>query len=58
MNYTTLSNFTNNAEDIINNTIMNEQFTTIKTEDGNVVVMSENQFACLIDVLRRNEITK
>lgn len=58
MNYTSLSNFINNAEDIINNTIENEEFTTIKTEDGNVVVMSENQFACLIDALRRSEITK
>lgn len=58
MNYTSLSNFINNAENIISNTIENEEFTTIKTEDGNVVVMSENQFACLIDVLRRSKITK
>lgn len=55
MNYTTLSNFTNNAEDIINNTIMNEQFTTIKTEDGNAVIMSESQFECLIEILRKSE---
>lgn len=54
MNYTSLSNFINNAENIISNTILNEQFTTIKTEEGNVVLISENQFECLIDSLRRN----
>ena len=47
MNYTSLSNFLNNTENIINNTITNEQFTTIKAEEGNVVLMSEQQFACL-----------
>lgn len=58
MNYTSLSNFLNNAENIINNTITNEQFTTIKAEEGNVVLMSEQQFTCLIESLRRSEIVK
>ena len=58
MNYTSLSNFLNNAESIINNTITNEQFTTIKAKEGNVVLMSEQQFTCLIESLRRSEITK
>lgn len=55
MNYTTLSNFINNANNIINNTIINEEFTTIKTEEGNAVLMSEQQFICLIDTLKRNK---
>ena len=55
MNYASLSNFINNVEDIINNTIENEEFTTIKTEDGNAVIMSESQFECLIEILRKSE---
>lgn len=58
MNYTTLSNFLNNAENIISNTIVNEEFTSIQTEEGNVVLLSENQFLCLVEALRRSEITK
>lgn len=33
MNYTILSNFINNTENIISNTIGNKDFTTIKTEE-------------------------
>ena len=54
MNYTTLSNFLNNAENIINNALTNEYYTTIKTEDGNVVLMSEQQDECLVEALVRN----
>ena len=54
MNYTTLSNFLNNAENIINNTIINEEHTTIKTEEGNVVLLTEQQYNCLIEAMRRN----
>ena len=54
MNYTTLSNFLNNAENIISNTINNEEHTTIKTEDGNVVLLTEQQYNCLIEAMRRN----
>ena len=54
MNYTTISNFINNAENIINNTIINEEHTTIKAEEGNVVLMTEKQYKCLIEALRRN----
>lgn len=54
MNYTTLSNFLNNAENIISNTIANEEHTTIKTEEGNVVLMSEQQYECLVEALVRN----
>lgn len=58
MNYTSLSNFLNNAENIISNTIANEEFTLIQTEEGSVVLMSENQFLCLVEALRRSEVTK
>ena len=54
MNYTTLSNFLNNAENIINNALTNEDYTTIKTEEGNVVLMSEQQYECLVEALVRN----
>ena len=53
-NYTTLSNFLNNAENIINNALTNEDYTTIKTEEGNVVLMSEQQYECLVEALVRN----
>ena len=53
MNYTTLSNFLNNTENIINNTIVNEELTTIRTEDGNVVLMTEKQYDCFIESLSR-----
>ena len=54
MNYTTLSNFLNNAENIINIALTNEYYTTIKTEDGNVVLMSEQQYEYLVEALVRN----
>ena len=54
MNYTTLSNFLNNEENIINNALTNEDYTTIKTEEGNVVLMSEQQYECLVGALVRN----
>ena len=55
MNYSTLSNFVNNAENIIMNTIESEQPTTIKTEDGSAVLMPESQFECFIEALRKRE---
>ena len=54
MNYTTLSNFLNNAENIISNTIANEEHTTIKTEECNVVLLTEQQYNCLIEAMGRN----
>ena len=53
MNYTTLSNFINNAENIISNTITNEEHTLIKTEEGNAVLIPEAQYNCLIETLAR-----
>ena len=54
MNYTTISNFINNAENIIRNTIANEVHTTIKTKEGNVVLLTEQQYNCLVEAMRRN----
>lgn len=51
MNYTTISNFVNNAEDIVLNTATNELITTIKTDSGNAVLISEKQYNALIDNL-------
>lgn len=53
MNYTTLSNFINNAENIISNTITNEEHTLIKTEEGNAVLIPETQYNCLLETLAR-----
>ena len=53
MNYTTLSNFINNAENIISNIITNEEHTLIETEDGNAVLIPEAQYNCLIETLAR-----
>ena len=53
MNYTTLSNFINNAENIISNTITNEEHTLIKTEEGNAVLLPEAQYNCLLETLAR-----
>ena len=54
MNYTILSNFLNNAENIISNTIANEEHTTIRSEDGNVVMLTEQQYNCLVEAMKRN----
>lgn len=53
MNYTTLANFINNAENIISNTITNEEHTLIKTEEGNTVLLPEAQYNCLLETLAR-----
>ena len=53
MNYTTLSNFINNAENIISNTITNEEHTLIETEEGNAVLIPEAQYNCLLETLAR-----
>lgn len=52
MNYTSISNFLNNAEDIINNTVANNEVTVIKTENGSAVLMSGKQYNYLVGQLR------
>lgn len=55
MNYMTLSEFIDHAEQIINDTIRDEGFTTIKTETGNAVLITEHQFECLMEALIRKD---
>ena len=52
MNHTTLTNFINNAEDIISNTISSNEITAIKAEEGSVVLMSGEQYNYLIGLLK------
>ncbi len=52
MNHTTLTNFINNAEDIIYNTISNNEITAIKAEEDSVVLMSREQYNYLIGLLK------
>lgn len=54
MEHTSLVNFMNNTENIINNIITNEDFLTVETNKGNVVVMSEHEYECLIETMCRN----
>ncbi len=56
MNTTSLSNFFNNTEDIISNTLTNEDITIIKSEEGNVVVISEQQFLALLNAMRKSDV--
>ncbi len=53
MNYIPLSDFMKDAEHIISNIIKNEEFTTVKTKEGNVVVMTEQQYNCLMELMCR-----
>lgn len=49
MNRTSLSNFLNNTEALITNTIDNEEITIIESDEGNVVLISEKDFLELMD---------
>lgn len=52
MNHTSISNFLNNTEDIINNTVTNNEITAIKTEDSSAILMSGKQYNYLVRQLR------
>ena len=55
---TTLSNFLNNAEDFISNCISNEEIIKITTDEGNAVIITEEQFDSFIDcICRKNNNT-
>lgn len=56
MNTTSLSNFLNNTKDIISNTLTNEDITIVKSEEGNVVVISEQQFLALLNAMRKSDV--
>lgn len=55
---TTLSNFLNNAEDFISNCISNEEIIKITTDEGSVVLITEEQFNSFIDCMCRKNINK
>lgn len=50
---TSLSNFINNSEDIIDNILLNEEPTKITTKDGNLVLITEGQYEAFLDTLSR-----
>lgn len=49
MNIMSLSNFLNNTEAIMSNTIENNDLTVIESDEGNTVLISESDFIKLID---------
>ncbi len=49
MNIMSLSNFLNNTEAIMSNTIENNDLTVIESDEGNSVLISESDFVRLID---------
>jgi DNA-binding winged helix-turn-helix (wHTH) protein len=51
MIYTTLPDFINNSEFIINNTVLNEELAEIETDNGSVVLMTKEQYDCFLDYL-------
>lgn len=48
MNYVKLSDFLENTEKIIEDTLEIEELTHISTGHGNVILMAENEFDCLM----------
>ena len=48
MSNTSKSNFLNNTEDIIENVIMNKDHVVIETNQGNVVLITEEKYNKLI----------
>lgn len=49
MNKTSLSNFLNNTEAFMNNTIANDEITMIESSDGNLVLISEKDFLAIMN---------
>ena len=52
---TTLSNFLNNAETLIENTLINEEAIKVTTKSGNLVLITESQYEAFIDSLIRTQ---
>lgn len=48
MNTTSLSNFLNNTEAIMSNVISNDEITIVSSDEGSVVLISENDLAKLL----------
>lgn len=51
MNYITLSEFLADTESVIDATIEVEELTNISTEKGNVVLISENTYVSLMQMI-------
>lgn len=52
MNHTTLTNFLNNTEDIVYNTISNNEIIAIETKEEPAVLMSGKQYNYLVGLLK------
>lgn len=48
MSETSKSNFLNNVEDMISNVLNNKDFLVIKTQEGNVVMLTEEEYEFLV----------
>lgn len=48
----TLSEFCNNAETLIKNAAVNDDFVKIKTESGTAVLISEDEWNILVDAIK------
>lgn len=47
-----LSEFSNNAAELIKNAVTNDDFVTIKTNDGNAVLISETEWNFMIESIK------
>lgn len=55
MNYITLAEFLEDIEGVFDATIQYEEFTHISTKNGNVMLISENTYDALIEIVARKE---
>lgn len=54
MVFVTLKEFLENAEKLIDDTVETEGFTLIYNEKGNLMLMTEHDYDCLMDMGTRN----
>ena len=54
MNTISLSEFLMNTKTIIINTIYNNEINIIKTEDGNAIIISEQEFNALLNSMHKS----
>ena len=55
METTSISNFLNNSEAIINNIITNKEPVTITSSDGNLILTTEEEYKKLIMLAKLND---
>ena len=51
MNYMNLADFLEKTEEVINDTLDVEELTRVSTPRGAVIVMTETEFDCLMDMI-------